>query len=326
MKKTAQLRAFPRLHVTLVDLCGATRRRYGGAGFTLSGPSTDVRASLHQTNTLELPFEVYERDREDIETVLSCVSEQLGKCFRVVVEDCPPLHVGLGTKTALLLAIARVCSQAAEKAIPKNQLQSVTRRGAASGIGINAFFTGGFVVDIGHPASQSQTWLPSGASLPQSPPQLSVRSAVPDRWTFHLFLPDGKRYCAGEEVEMFGRNTPVPEGDVLAVLAEVYHGLVPAVLYDDIPLLKDVLRAINSKGFKRAEIASQPACVRATITALDQETEAAVGMSSMGPLVYAVTESSSSSIERLLASKGEALRACYLSGYSARNAGHEVLS
>ena len=325
MKQVVHVRAFPRLHVTLIDLGGATHRRYGGAGFSLDGPWTDVEAMPSRQNTLELPFAVDERDRRDVQDMISRLSRQLRRCFAVAVRKTPPLHIGLGTKTALLLATARSCMEVVGREPDRDQLQRVSRRGAASGVGINAFFPGGLVVDLGHPTSRSRTWLPSGASVPKSPPPVGVRSSVPEHWVFHLFLLAGKRYHAGEEVEMFRRNTPVPRHEVTAVLAEVYHGLVPAVICDNLPLLKTVLRTINRRGFKRAEVTGQPRGVRAAMSLLDRDTEAAVGMSSMGPLVYAITDSRSESVQRLLNRRGKALRSVYIGCYPARNTGHEVL-
>ena len=176
-----------------------------------------------------LPSGLENRDREDVLDVVSRVAAALNRHFRVTVRAMPPLHVGYGGKTALLLAIACACAEAAQQPMTRKQLQCLSGRGGTSGIGVNAFFTGGFLVDMGHAAEKGHPWTPSASSRPKAVPEVSVHRTIPDDWVFHLFLPRGVLYRAGEEVDMFRRNTPIPRSEVLEIMAAVHHGLVPAV-------------------------------------------------------------------------------------------------
>ena len=192
------------------------------------------------------------------------------------------------------------------------------------GIGVNAFFTGGFLVDMGHAAEKGHPWAPSASSRPSAVPQVSVHRTIPDDWVFHLFLPRGVSYKAGDEVDMFRRNTPIPRSEVLEIMAAVHHGLVPGVAHADLALLKNALADIHATGFKQRELAAQPADVRSLFHVLDACDEAAVGMSSMGPLLYAVTHRSSSCIGELLAAGLGFAKQAYLGAFDGRNIGYEV--
>jgi len=236
----------------------------------------------------------------------------------------PPLHVGYGGKTALLMAIACACAEAAQQPMTRKQLQCVSGRGGTSGIGVNTFFTGGFLVDMGHAAQEGQPWAPSASSWPNEVPEVSVRRTIPDDWVFHLFLPKGVLYRAGEEVDMFGRNTPIPRLEVLEIMAAVHHGLVPAVAHADLALLKNSLADIHATGFKQKELAAQASAVRDLFRLLNTCDEAAVGMSSMGPLLYALTHRSSASVSELLAADSGIAKQAYLGAFDGRNIGHEV--
>src|SRR5690606_15053545 len=138
-----------------------------------------------------------------------------------------PPHVGLGTKTTLLLAIAAACNRDVGSPLGRRELQAVTRRGGTSGIGVNSFFYGGFGVDCGHPQRDAE-YAPSAASVPAVAAPLAVQTDFPAEWVIHLALPSGRRLSGGDERNFFAANTPVPHSDVLQVLSAVYHGLVPA--------------------------------------------------------------------------------------------------
>jgi beta-ribofuranosylaminobenzene 5'-phosphate synthase len=324
MMGTVVVKAFPRLHATLIDLGDATYRRYGGAGFALARPETEVTVSLGSEDMIHLPSGLEDRDREDVLAVISRVVTAAKCHFRVSVSTMPPLHVGYGSKTALVLAIAGACAEAAQQRMTPKQLQRLSGRGGTSGIGVNAFFTGGFLVDMGHAAEKGQPWAPSASSRASAVPEISVHRAIPDDWVFHLFLPRGVSYRAGGEVDMFRRNTPIPRSEVLDIMAAVHHGLVPAVAHADLALLKNSLADIHATGFKQRELAAQSSDVRDLFCRLGACDEAAVGMSSMGPLLYAVTHRSSAVIGELLAVDLGIAKQAYLGASDGRNTGYEV--
>ena len=69
---------------------------------------------------------------------------------RVIVEACPPEHVGLGVGTQLSLAVARAVSRSLGRPddVPVEPAR-LTDRGARSAIGSHGFEHGGFLVDGG---------------------------------------------------------------------------------------------------------------------------------------------------------------------------------
>src|SRR6187397_3143910 len=59
-------------------------------------------------------------------------------------------HVGLGTKTAVILGALQAAAIASGYKVSRAELQLLSGRGGASGVGIHAFFIGGLVIDAGH--------------------------------------------------------------------------------------------------------------------------------------------------------------------------------
>ena len=320
-----EVRSFPRVHVTLVDLAGVTRRRYGGAGFALDLFPVEVVARVASSNALTWDVPVAARDATDAEAVLERLSAALRKKFAIGVRRLPPQHVGFGSKTAFLLAVSAACNSLLGSPLTHSDLKKLSGRGSASGIGINTFFSGGLVIDLGHPSSPEEPFTPSSSRPPISTPPAAVQLAFPEEWQVHLFMPDGRKYESCEEVTFFACNTPIPTEEAWRVLAAVYHGLLPAFVNRDLQLLRASLKDIHATGFKRRELEGQGACVAHVIELLAEYEDVAAGLSSMGPLVYAIAPTGQAPA---MATLGERLQhmglATYLGAAAGRNTGHET--
>jgi predicted sugar kinase len=101
----------------------------------------------------------------------------------------------------------------------------------------------------------------------------------------------------------------------------MYHGIVPAILERDLSELAANLRKFQRAGFKHAEIIAQTSNVIGLIEDLEGLHSGAVGMSSLGPLVYFVTEDGFDPLQ--LAPMLKNRKAKHLGTFSARNYGVE---
>ncbi len=106
---SVSITAFSRVHLTLLDLNGAYGRINGGLGFALQEPILRVRAELGNgtvevSRNLGLPGDVKQRT---VEHSLSLSKKYNKPAVRLVVDSEIPSHVGLGSRTALLLAFDR---------------------------------------------------------------------------------------------------------------------------------------------------------------------------------------------------------------------------
>ena len=264
-------------------------RRYGGAGFALELLPATVTACIAQRNSVEVIPQLDDRDRSEIEKFLERLSAAIDYRFSVVIESIMPQHIGLGSKTALLLATGLVCNTAAGNPLARTKLISMSNRGGTSGVGVNTAFVGGFVIDGGHHVGPSSRFYPSSHARAGSVPPVLVRLAFPEEWRVHLFLPDGRSLSGRDEVEFFERQAPISSHDVHKVMAAIYHGVAPAIAERNLTTLKSALQIIQRTGFKRREVIGQGRIVQTILDRLDKVTGLAAGMSSLGPLVYAIT-------------------------------------
>jgi beta-ribofuranosylaminobenzene 5'-phosphate synthase len=326
MSQAVLVRAYPRVHMTLVDLAGVTHRHYGGAGFSLDYLPIEVESTVDSDNRLIVKNEVDTAYSDEIKAFTQRVSEKLQVRFSVSVNHIPPQHVGFGSKTAVLLAIGMACNSLAGSPFDRDLLRQLSGRGGASGVGVNIFFQGGFLVDLGHRPTKRLEFLPSAARNIDTTPPVGVRLAFPAPWQVHLLLPKGRRYSKSDEVAFFQRNTPIPGDEVLQVLAALYHGLVPAFATSDFLLLKEAMAKVHAVGFKRREVEGQTPEVSEILKLLNGQANIAAGMSSMGPLVYAIApvDAEAQSI-KICELAQAALGAQYIGYCQGRNCGYSIV-
>jgi beta-ribofuranosylaminobenzene 5'-phosphate synthase len=151
------------------------------------------------------------------------------------------------------------------------------------------------------------------------------RVSIPKRWVFYLLLPPGKRFSGKEECEFFERNTPVPRSEVLDTIALLYHGVVPAVLGEDLALLRASLAGLHKVGFKRRELGAQSEYAKRIMAHFGNIESCAVGLSSMGPLVYVVADESDLHFRSEVARACERFNARLMETCKGRNKGFEVI-
>ena len=320
---SAIVTAYPRIHITLVDLAHGTGRIYGGAGFALDGLTTRAIAKKAERPNVVGPAHFQSEDVVGIHEAVDRLSDRVGMVFDVVVRCDAPSHVGLGAKTTCVLAALRACNAVAGAQLSALELVQLANRGGTSGIGVNTAFVGGFVADAGHPANPAAPLLPSSAATGtyEAPPAI-VKLSVPKSWCVHLFLPKGQRVTGQVERCFFERNTPIPRWEVLEVLASLYHGVVPAFASGSLPDLICSLQRIHELGFKRREVEYQGDSVIALLRCLNDLSGLATGMSSMGPLVYAIAACASADLTAVFKSQ---YGSTYLGQFKARNEGSYVV-
>lgn len=236
-----------------------------------------------------------------------------------------PQHVGLGSKTASVLGVLQAIDLALRLNLGRETIKRLSGRGGTSGVGVNAFFSGGFAVDCGHPTSRMLKFTPSSRRTNFYVPPLVCRSRIPPDWRFHLFLLDGRRLGSGAEVAFFRSSTPIPVREVLRAIAAVYHGIVPAVLGGDLELMKVSLRELHSTGFKARELRNQTTSVRQFIRYVDETTDFPVGMSSLGPLVYVISPAVGTCEINRITELAEKCGGQLLGSFRGRNRGYEVV-
>jgi len=278
--------AHSRLHMALIDLNGNLGRIDGGFGVALRKPTIKLEIEESNKTSLEPYSELLARTLRKAKKELN-----YDKDVMVRLVDDYPQHVGLGHETQMMLTVGSAICKLKGIDVSTRDLAWRMGRGGTSGIGVSTFETGGFVVDAGHsfgPNKAKSDFFPSTYSNAPPPPVI-FRCEFPEDWKVILVIPEVSKKLFGEtELNIFQRFCPIPAADVERISRIVLFQIIPSVLEKDLDVFGDALSMIRKIGFKKIELDQQHQVVSETIDVIERNDIKAVGLSSMGPTVFAV--------------------------------------
>ena len=147
MSKSIILDTPARIHLGFLDLNHLAERNFGSIGLTIS--------------KFKNIFEIKEHDKFEIESKDKTIKKKIEKIFKkfskikklknckIIVSQNIPQHVGLGSGTQISLSVGYLISEFNNLNFSINEISQISERGLRSGIGIQSFKTGGFIVDSG---------------------------------------------------------------------------------------------------------------------------------------------------------------------------------
>ncbi len=238
---------------------------YGGCGLILKHPQVIVRAEQSEAWSATGP---------DAERAIGFAQRVTTQCHKLVVEQIPPAHCGLGTGTALALAVGKAVAPELNTA----ELARRTGRGGRSRVGLTGFDTGGFVYEF-----TDSTY---ADSLPW-----------PSEWRIVVLVPEVEPTWHGLiETEAFQRmqGTPVHR-DIHAELQRCMDELVRNMMRSAFSPFTDALYKYNRLSGSLFQSVQGGIYAHPIISLVVDELRvmgiAGVGQSSWGPGVFAVCQS-----------------------------------
>lgn len=241
-----------RLHFTLIDMNGELGRVDGSLGLAIQYPGISFEFGPHDRSVVRggAPHEQ--------ELVLKEIAEsskilQVDPCIEVVIHQMIPPHQGLGSGTQIRLAVLCALNHRFGLRHPASDLGAMSTRGGTSGIGINAFRSGGLLLDGGHSvSSQKRSFAPSRFATKAGQPPLLMRADFPGTWGIVLFIPSYRQGLSGrDELDFMLANTPIPLDEVQATSHIILMRLLPALRELDLETFGACVNAIQDVGWKR---------------------------------------------------------------------------
>lgn len=219
MPRFVVVRAPTRLHFGLFALASASGRQFGGVGAMVQEPGLRLRVEPSPQWQVAGPL----AGRVDAAADRWRRFHQLPArpdC-RVIVEQVPPEHVGLGVGTQLALSVgAGLSAFCGLPASSPQELALSVGRGERSAIGTYGFALGGLIVEQGKLRGE-----------PVSP--LDTRLDLPQSWRFLLVRPLAARGLSGELERAAMDCTTATTGTTQELICEVREHLVPAAATAD---------------------------------------------------------------------------------------------
>jgi len=277
-----------RLHLGFYNFV-SENRVYGSLGVAIKQPELILKASLQEGKTIKSPIE-YEYYANLVEKVAEklCV-----KGYLIVFEKILPRHVGLGSTTQTLLAVALAFKKLLRLNAKIRDLAAILGRGEVSGIGVAVFEKGGFIVDSGRrkPAIGPLKKPTTSNDIPA----VVFRASIPKSWKFIVITPSRKRGLSEREEEPILSEPPIPPKDLQRELYEiVLEKIIPSILEKDITVFGKALtklQLIVGRYFSKYQ--GGVFCCEETKSVIDAFSKLGCegyGQSSWGPTAYCLVK------------------------------------
>jgi beta-RFAP synthase len=257
-------------------------RRFGGVGLMVEQP--DIRLGAEPADAWSsaglLAGRALDFARKFAESV-AAGGAVVPPC-RVVVEDAPPEHTGLGTGTQLGLAVGRCLAAIAGLEMPPAEIARHVGRGERSALGVHGFEHGGFLVEAGQAA-------------PGRLGPLVARCPFPPGWRVVLARQEGVTGTHGSQEQSLMAQLATSAASVEAQCRLALLGMLPALQEGDVDAFGEALFDFNARAgevfvpvqggiYASPEVADMVAFIRSRGVR-------GAGQSSWGPTVFAVVGS-----------------------------------
>jgi beta-ribofuranosylaminobenzene 5'-phosphate synthase len=284
-----RVRVLPRVHFGLLSMHEGAPRVNGGVGFAVDGP----RAQIDVTEAAQLsihdnrPFPMVPAELAQLAKSfeLFARTHQLRRCADIRISGGMLTHVGMGSATAIRLGATEALALLNGIPLARDALVAASGRGGTSGIGVNSYFDGGLICDLGR-RNDGKPFAPSSQICGTQPP-LALPTVPMPVWPLLLCVPRAVApKTQQEEIAFFERAVPLPasasfEASYIA-LFEIYAA---AAERDYIAFCRGVER-IQQTTWKRAERAEYGSALATLDAALLEAGADCVGMSSLGPMLF----------------------------------------
>ena len=140
-----RIKAFPRIHVSLIGMNRDGYRINGGIGFSISSPTLDVvfaaSDSIEVVDKREYGFTHDELKRLVDHLRRVAVQEHLDVGIRCEIgESIVRSHIGFGSNSMIYLSCIEALFLINHRDYDEKEIIRLSGRGGASGIGINTYF------------------------------------------------------------------------------------------------------------------------------------------------------------------------------------------
>jgi beta-ribofuranosylaminobenzene 5'-phosphate synthase len=279
-----------RIHITLIGLGARGYRRNGGIGFFLNTPS----AEFHFEATPKIDLSLlnihgfHENEIFKMENRISNLMIDLNCTHGISLKHAilPPRHFGFGAGTATMLSTVEAVSILNDRLLTNEELIRQSGRGGTSGIGVHGYFSGGFLFDVGHQWSTQEYLSSDDISSPHTIPLLFSNVHMPN-WPIGLFIPNDIKFTPIEKERTLFKNTlPLLDSEVYETAYHSIFGIAAAVVDHNFKDFCDAINILQFCAWKRAEISLHGDRISTYMKELRNLGCTAVGMSSVGPLLY----------------------------------------
>ena len=213
------IQSFPRIHITLIGMNDDDYRMHGGIGFSLSNPTTSV--SCVQSNDIKIidkrENKISEKEEERLCNIIKSIINEnnFDDGITCSIEGAVFPHYGFGSGTSVYLSCIEALFLLNKASYDIDKIIRLSKRGGASGIGINTYYNGGFVFDVGVKNEGGAIEPSSLIERNDKKPLIIHKGELPD-WKVGICIPKFiKNKSQQEEIDFFKQICPIDKSSVV---------------------------------------------------------------------------------------------------------------
>ena len=289
------IKSFPRIHVTLLDMSANGYRQNGGIGFYINSPSLLVKIEKSKHNCIidkrELPYNF----SFNVELLLSWLDQlidslNIQQSFNISIFGDIPSHFGFGASTSIRMSCIEGINILLDLNLSQDEIIKYSNRGGTSGVGVHGYFSGGLILDLGHDFSENGKLLPSRSKEKYKNLPLLLRNIKLPNWDVGILIPKNIAPKSHNEEKIFFNSTcPIPAASVYETTYHSIFGVCASVMSKSKKSFYKSINNIQNQTWKKAERNLYPSLKPFEQQLFNSKAEA-IGMSSLGPLLYFFSE------------------------------------
>lgn len=265
----------------------------GGIGFAIENPSLDIyikpSRSFIVNDNRKFGLSVEAKNRLLSSLICALNNYSLHKAAKIDIFGEAIANHGFGSGTAIRLASLEALLYINGIKLPNEELIRLSGRGGTSGIGINTYFSGGAIIDLGIRRSNrisKRVHKPSSAISNITPPLFFQRHEMP-LWNIGVCIPlNINPLTKRQEEEFFKKICPIKESEAHKSFYHSIMGVMASIYEKDKEAFELSIREIQKCEWKHAERNCYGNALLEIEKILYEKGASVVGMSSLGPSLY----------------------------------------
>lgn len=288
--KAFKIISYPRIHITLVGMNDGGYRINGGIGFSVSTPM--ITSHFEESDIIQIidkrEIKFTNKEIARLHNLLTEIIDRFkfDKKLKCTIEGNALPHYGLGSNTAIYMSCVEAIFIYNGFKYNHDDIIISSKRGGTSGVGINTYFDGGFVFDVGI-RSNNEKIIPSSIAIRKGKKPLVLFKGKLPNWEIGLCIP---KYILNksenEEIEFFKTNCPIDKRAVENILYETVYGITASLIEKDYEVFCKAVNTIQTTKWKSLE----RSLYGINLLELEQKIKSfgadCVGMSSLGPILF----------------------------------------
>jgi beta-ribofuranosylaminobenzene 5'-phosphate synthase len=287
--RIVNIKAYPRIHITLINMTESGMRLNGGVGFSIKDPEIEISISCSQNFKIkdERQYPIDEKQQTRLTEKISCIIKdlRLKSNIEITISGDLPVHSGFGSGTILRLACIEGLLVINNYTYNESLIVKLSGRGGTSGIGVRTYFRGGHVYDIGH-RNNGQKLLPSSNKEVDTLQSLLLSEGPMPNWSFGICYPKKMLNKTQSEKEFFIKNSSMTESEVYKTLYHTINEVLSGIKEEDRYAFEIGINSLQNCAWKKAERELYFGQVQHAEQILSQNGATMIGMSSLGPGLF----------------------------------------